>query len=262
MNAIFNKNLTPNNTKKINLLKIYAEESGLVTGALLYNQTKEGKTLSDLYRFFKMDVEFKHIVSHNNSSLHLRAYAGAGLALTTGSKKGEVTLPFFKSFIAGGPNSMRGWAIRKLGIGSNVFYDTVAAGTFNDKYADMQLEGNIEYRFNLFQFYGFWMRGAAFTDIGNIWFRNDLNNTLKNAGFRLDRLGKEIAVASGFGARVDFSYFLLRFDLGFPIKDPRYGPDNKGNANIERFYSTSSGGWFVNNVWNKPTFQFAIGYPF
>jgi outer membrane protein assembly factor BamA len=134
-----------------------------------------------------MDVEYKHIVSHKNSSFHLRAYAGAGLALTTGSKKGEVTLPFFKSFIAGGPNSMRGWAIRKLGIGSNVFYDTVAAGTFNDKYADMQLEGNIEYRFNLFQFYGFWMRGAVFTDIGNIWFRNDLNNSLKNAGFRLDR---------------------------------------------------------------------------
>ena len=262
MNAMFNKNLTPNNTKKINLLKIYGEESGLVSGALFYNQTKAGKPLSDLYRFFKMDVEYKHIVSHKNSSLHLRAYAGGGVALTTGSKKGEVTLPFFKSFIAGGPNSMRGWAIRKLGIGSNVFYDTVAAGTFSDKYADLQLEGNLEYRFNLFQFYGFWMRGAAFTDIGNIWFRNDLNNTLKNAGFRLDRLGKDIAVASGVGARIDFSYFLLRFDLGFPVKDPRYGPDNKGNANIERFYSKNSGGWFVNDVWNKPTFQFAIGYPF
>jgi len=261
-NAMFNKNLTPSSSKRINLLKIFAEESGLTTGALLYNQTKKGKILEDLYRFIKMDVEFKHIVTHKSSSLHLRAFAGAGLALTTGSKKGEVTLPFFKSFIAGGPNSMRGWAIRKLGIGSNVFYDTVAAGTFNDKYADVQLEANIEYRFNLFQFYGFWMRGAAFTDIGNIWFRNDLDNTLKNAGFRLNRLGKDIAVASGLGARVDFSYFLLRFDLGFPIKDPRYGPENKGNPNIERYYSNRSGGWFANQVWNKPAFQFAIGYPF
>jgi outer membrane protein assembly factor BamA len=198
-NAMFNKNLTPSSTKRINLLKIFAEESGLTTGALLYNQTKKGKILEDLYRFIKMDVEFKHIVTHKSSSLHLRAFAGAGLALTTGSKKGEVTLPFFKSFIAGGPNSMRGWAIRKLGIGSNVFYDTVAAGTFNDKYADVQLEANIEYRFNLFQFYGFWMRGAAFTDIGNIWFRNDLDNTLKNAGFRLNRLGKDIAVARSKG---------------------------------------------------------------
>ena len=262
MNVMYNKNLTPSSTKHLSLLKIYAEESGLTTGALFYGLTKNGKVLSDLYRFFKMDAEFKHIINNKNSSLHFRAFAGAGFALTTGSRKGQVTLPFFKSYIAGGPNSMRGWSIRKLGIGSNIFYDTVAAGTFNDKYADVKLEGNLEYRFDLFQFYGFWMRGALFTDAGNIWFKNDLDGTLKNAGLKLKNLGRDMAVASGFGARVDFNYFLLRFDLGFPIKDPRYGPLNTGNANINRYYSPSNGGWFVDNVWNKPTFQFAIGYPF
>jgi outer membrane protein assembly factor BamA len=262
MNAVFNKNLTPNNSKHVSLLKVYAEESGLLAGALFYEQTRNGKYLGNLYRFFKLDVEFKHIVAYKKSSLHMRAFVGAGLALSTASRRGQVTLPFFKSYMAGGPNSMRGWPIRKLGIGSNIFYDTVANGTFNDKYADMQLEGNLEYRFNLFQFYGFWMRGAVFTDIGNIWFRNDLDGSLKNAGFRFDRLGKDIAVASGFGARVDFNYFLLRFDLGFPVKDPRYSPTNIGNSNIERFYSQREGGWFVDNHWNKPVFQFAIGYPF
>jgi hypothetical protein len=262
MNVMYNRNLTPSSTKHLSLLKIYAEESGITTGALFYNLTKNGKVLSDLYRFFKIDAEFKHIINSKNNSLHFRAFAGAGFALTTGSRKGQVTLPFFKSYIAGGPNSMRGWSIRKLGIGSNIFYDTVAAGTFNDKYADVKLEGNIEYRFDLFQFYGFWMRGALFTDVGNIWFKNDLDGTLKNAGLKLKNLGRDIAVASGFGARVDFNYFLLRFDLGFPVKDPRYGPLNTGNANILRYYSTSNGGWFVNNVWNKPTFQFALGYPF
>jgi outer membrane protein assembly factor BamA len=262
MNALYNKNLTPNSTKNLSLLKIYAEESGLVTGALFYEQTRNGKYLSNLYRFVKLDAEFKHIANFKKSSLHFRAFAGVGLALSTASRRGQVTLPFFKSYMAGGPNSMRGWPLRKLGIGSNIFYDTVAAGTFNDKYADMQLEGNLEYRFNLFQFYGFWMRGAVFTDVGNIWFRNDLDGTLKNAGFKFNRLGKDLAIASGFGARVDFNYFLLRFDLGFPIKDPRYGPSNVGNSNIERFYSPRSGGWFVDNHWSKPVFQFAIGYPF
>ena len=262
MNVLYNKNLTPSSTKHLSLLKIYAEESGLTTGALFYGLTKNGKVLSDLFRFLKMDVEFKHIINSKNNSLHFRAFAGAGFALTTGSRKGEVTLPFFKSYIAGGPNSMRGWSIRKLGIGSNIFYDTVAAGTFNDKYADVKLEGNVEYRFDLFQFYGFWMRGALFTDVGNIWFKNDLDGTLKNAGLKLKNLGRDMAVASGFGARVDFNYFLLRFDLGFPIKDPRYSPLNIGNANIKRYYSPSNGGWFVNKVWNKPTFQFALGYPF
>jgi len=262
MNALFNRNLTPNSSNKSSLLKLYAEESGIVTGAVLRGQTASGKALNNLYRFAKLDVEFKHIVTHKNSSLHFRAFAGGGLAFTTASRKGQVTLPFFKSYIAGGPNSMRGWAIRKLGIGSNVFYDTVANGTFNDKYADMQLEANLEFRFNLFPFYGFWMRGALFTDVGNIWFRNDLDGSLKNAGFRFKNLGKDLAIASGFGARIDFNYFLLRFDLGFPIKDPRYGPGNKGNTNIERFYAKRSGGWFVDNVWQKPAFQFAIGYPF
>ncbi len=262
MNGMFNYNLTPNNTKRISLLKLFAEESGLVSGALFYNQTKPGKSLSNLYRYVKMDAEFKQIFATKNNSLHLRAYAGAGLALNSGSRTGDVTLPFFKSFIAGGPNSMRGWAIRKLGIGSNVFYDTVSAGTFNDKYADIQLEANIEYRFNLFQFYGFWMRGAVFTDMGNIWFRNELDGTLKNANLKFNKLGKDLAIASGFGARIDFNYFLLRFDLGFPIKDPRYGPSNTGNSTIEKFYSPKSGGWMVDKVWNKPAFQFAIGYPF
>lgn len=261
-NALYNRNLTPNSSNKTSLLKIYAEESGIVSGAAFYNQTASGKALENLYRFAKLDMEFKHIITHKNSSLHFRAFAGGGLAFTTASRKGQVTLPFFKSYIAGGPNSMRGWAIRKLGIGSNVFYDTVANGRFNDKYADMQLEANLEFRFNLFPFYGFWMRGALFTDVGNIWFRNDLDGSLKNAGFKIKNLGKDIAIASGLGARIDFNYFLIRFDLGFPIKDPRYGPSNKGNSNVERFYSARSGGWFVDNVWQKPTFQFAIGYPF
>lgn len=262
MNAVYNKNLTPYNKRFINLLKIYAEESGLLSGSLFNNQTAKGKIFENLYRFVKADVELKHIKTNQKSSLHLRAYAGAGIALNTRSRTGQVTLPFFKSFIAGGPNSMRGWSIRKLGIGSNIFYDTVANGRFNDKYADIQLEGNIEYRFNLFPFYGFWMRGAVFTDVGNIWFRDNVNSSLPGAGFKLSNLGKDLAVASGFGARIDFSYFLLRFDLGFPLKDPRYGPDKLGSQSANRFYSEKSGGWFVKNVWNSPTFQFAIGYPF
>lgn len=261
-NFLFNRNLNPGGTKHISFLKVYGEESGLLTGALFYKQTRSGKYLSNLYRFIKIDAEFKHVINYKKSSLNLRAFAGMGYAFSTASRKGQVTLPFFKSYTAGGPNSMRGWSLRKLGIGSNLFYDTVANGKFNDKYADIQLEANLEYRFNLFPFYGFWMRGAVFTDIGNIWFRNDLDQTLKNAGFRLDKLGRDLAIASGAGARVDFNYFLLRFDLGFPIKDPRYGPSNTGSNNALKYYSASEGGWFVRKVWSRPVFQFAIGYPF
>jgi hypothetical protein len=58
MNAVFNKNLTPNNSKHVSLLKVYAEESGLLAGALFYEQTRNGKYLSNLYRFLKLDVDF------------------------------------------------------------------------------------------------------------------------------------------------------------------------------------------------------------
>ena len=156
---------------------------------------------------------------------------------------------------------MRGWQIRKLGIGSNIFYDTVVNGELSDKYADIRMEANFEYRFNLFRFFGFWMRGAVFTDIGNIWYRNDLDGTLPRADLCFGRFYKDLAVASGFGARVDFSYFLLRFDLGFPLKDPRYGPYNT-DPSVSQFYTPNKYSWFVKDVWNKPSFQFAIGYPF
>lgn len=261
-NASYTRNFSPGSSRRTHLLRVYAEESGLLSGALLRNLTANGRPLSTLYRFVKLDLDYRHVINYGRSSLHLRFFGGYGLAFQTLSRRGQVTLPFFKSYVAGGPNSMRGWQIRKLGIGSNISFDTTLDGRLNDKYADVQLEGNIEYRFNLFPFYGFWMRGAVFTDIGNIWFRNDLSGQLPRAGFRAGSFHKDLAIASGFGARVDFSYFLLRFDLGFPLKDPRYGPQHTGSPQAERYYSPKPHGWFVQGVWDKPVFQFAIGYPF
>ena len=261
-NILYSHNFNPAARRHINLIRIYSEISGLATGAIFRSVTDSNELLGDLYRFIKVDVDYRHVVKFRKTSLHLRAFAGYGLAFNTEYRKGDVTLPFFKSYTAGGPNSMRGWQIRKLGIGSNIFFDTLFNGELNDKYADVQLEANLEYRFNLFRFFGFWMRGAVFTDIGNIWYRNDVNGNLPRADFTFSRLYKDMAVASGFGARMDFSYFLLRFDFGFPIKDPRYAPYNTGDPDAEKYYSSSKNGWFVDGVWNKPTFQFAIGYPF
>jgi outer membrane protein assembly factor BamA len=261
-NISYNHNFNPYSKKKTNLLRLYAEESGVLVGSILRGQTAKGKSLGTLYRFIKFDADFRHIINYKKSSLHFRVFGGYGHAIGTLSRKGEVTMPFFKSYAAGGPNSMRGWQIRKLGIGSNISFDTTLDGRFSDKYADIHLEGNVEYRFNLFPFYGFWMRGAVFTDIGNIWFRNDLSGQLPRADLTMNRFYKDLAVASGFGLRVDFSYFLLRFDLGFPLKDPRYGPYNTGSPAAEQFYSPNKYSWFVKDVWHKPVFQFAIGYPF
>ncbi len=260
-NLTYSHNFNSLSSKHVNLIRIFGDESGLLFGEVFKKQTAEGKAFSNLYRYIKVEADYRHIINFKKTSMHFRAFAGYGLAFETEAKKGEVTLPFFKSYSAGGPNSMRGWQIRKLGIGSNIFYDTVVNGQLSDKYADIRLEANFEYRFNLFRFFGFWMRGAVFTDIGNIWYRNDLDGTLPRADLNFGRFYKDLAVASGFGARVDFSYFLLRFDLGFPLKDPRYGPYNT-DPSVSQFYTPNKYSWFVKDVWNKPSFQFAIGYPF
>src|SRR5258708_29967708 len=58
----------------------------------------------------------------------MRAYAGAGFAYGRDGNGYEQTLPFYKAFFAGGPNSMRGWQVRQLGLGSSKFYDTAGQG--------------------------------------------------------------------------------------------------------------------------------------
>ncbi len=257
-NISYNRSFNGKNQKHINSLRIYGEESGILLGTLFPGQTAKGKSLEDLYKFIRFDIDFRHYINWKKTSLVFRTFAGVGTALNTESRQGKITLPFFKSYFAGGPNSMRGWQIRKLGIGSNIFFDTLANGAFNDKYADIQLEANMEYRFNMFRLFGFWIRGATFTDIGNIWFRNNIDGQLPGSEFRFKNVFRDIAIASGAGVRIDFTFFLLRFDWGFPIKDPRYGPDKWNTA----FYSNRKNGWFIDGVWNKPSFQFAIGYPF
>ena len=260
-NLTYIHNFNSLTSKHVNLIRVFGDESGLLFGEIFRKQTATGKAFANLFRYIKLDIDYRHIINFKKTSLHFRTFAGYGLAFQTEARQGQVTLPFFKSYSAGGPNSMRGWPIRKVGIGSNIFFDTIANGQFSDKYADIRLEANFEYRFNLFRFFGFWMRGAVFTDVGNIWFRNDLDGTFPLADLTFSRFYKDLAVASGFGARLDFSYFLLRFDLGFPLKDPRYGPLNN-DPSVIQFYSPNKNGWFVKDVWNSPTFQFAIGYPF
>jgi len=74
---------------------------------------------------------------------------------------------FFKQFFAGGPTSMRAWGLRLLGLGSSLVSDT--SSSFRDRYGDMQLEVNIEYRFPIAHFSSMNLGGALFTDMGNIW---------------------------------------------------------------------------------------------
>lgn len=221
------------------------EESGALFGLFKYIDRSGG-----LFRYVKASVDYRHMIRFAKTDWAFRAFAGYGLPY--GKQKNgetETTLPFFKSFFAGGPNSMRAWPVRKLGIGSAPYYDTAAKGGY-DRFADIQLEGNIEYRFNLATIGAMKLKSAVFSDIGNIWYRQPPDGTAAQEGsqFRFSHLYRDLAVAAGTSLRFDFDYFLIRFDWAYRIKDPLYSDFNDG--------------WFYKLKLRSGQFQLGVGLPF
>lgn len=231
------------NGNRTNFLTLSGESSGALFG--LIKSWDEGQ----LWRFIKGEIDYRHHIDYRRTQLAFHAYAGAGLAYGREGHGWEETLPFYKAFFAGGPNSMRGWQVRQLGLGSSKFYDTAGAGQL-DRFGDIQLEGNMEYRFPIGTLFGIKLLSAVYVDAGNIWDRHPIDTTPAEQGsdFQLDRFYKEIAVDAGTGLRVDFDYFIIRFDWAYKIKDPQR--------------LTHADDWFYDMKLFKGQFQLGIGYPF
>jgi outer membrane protein assembly factor BamA len=153
-------------------------------------------------------------------------------------------LPFERRFFVGGSNSLRAWHIRELGPGGYHDFDPDAPRINT---GDIKLEANAELRFPA---YGL-LRGALFVDAGNVWTLKDTSSP--EGVFRPDSFTSQIAVATGIGARLDFSFFVVRLDLAVPAHLP-YGPREDR--------------WVVNNFlkprWllSEVNLNVGIGYPF
>ena len=84
--------------------------------------------------------------------------------------------------------------------------------------------------------------------IGNIWLVNeDVNRP--GSQFSFDSFYKELALGTGFGLRFDFNFFVLRADVGFPLRTA---------------YELNDTNWLIGNepLWKKGLFYIAIGYLF
>ncbi len=139
---------------------------------------------------------------------------GSGVIVPYGDTKDA---PYVKQFFVGGPSSLRAWRIRQLGPGG--YYDDKVAQPYYQA-GDFRFEFNGELRFPLI----WWLKGAIFLDGGNIWtLRSDVNRP--GSQLRWDSY-KNIALGTGFGIRGDFSYFILRVDFGFPLRQPFRTGDN------------------------------------
>jgi outer membrane protein insertion porin family len=222
-------------------VRVNVEESGLLTGGFIKN------TL----RFWKADMDVRHIIVFAKHKWAFRATGGYGRNYSSGKE----TLPFFRQFIAGGPNSMRAWRLRQLGLGNSFAQDTAS---FKDRLGDIYMELNGEYRFNITKLIGYPIEGALFTDIGNVWNRFSQNPLKPDDGvFALKYLARDLAIAAGFGIRWDFSYLRVRLDYAYKIKDPVRG----GNGWLRQleFKTPNSYGNQENKNW---AIQFGIDYPF
>ncbi|MBK8612108.1 MAG: BamA/TamA family outer membrane protein [Flavobacteriales bacterium] len=189
-------------------------------------------------QFIKLDNDFRYYLRlHDKSSMAFRVAAGVGIAY------GNLpVLPFETSFFGGGANGMRAWQARTLGPGS---YN---APVSYDRIGDMHIEANAEYRFKLIGY----LEGALFVDVGNIWTLRE-NPAKPGSVFETRDLLKELAIGSGIGARLNFDFFLVRFDLAGQMKDP--GQPEGQRWLFQRSDATSQLGRVLN-------LNLGIGYPF
>lgn len=186
---------------------------------------------------FQTELRYHYKIAQSND-LAFRFNGGLGVPF----HNSNYALPFEKSFYIGGPNSLRAFKTRTLGPGEYFSGEK----TF-DKIGDIILEANAEYRFELTSTF----EGALFADAGNIWMY-DSNTSRAGGNFGADTFVNQLAIGAGVGFRFDLTYFLLRFDLGIPIKTPYL---DKG----ERWFfqpHTLEGKHFA------PQLNFGIGYPF
>lgn len=207
---------------------------------LFGNKLKEGKTfLNNRYsQFVKLTTELIGYKSMDrNNQLAIRVMGGIGYAY--GNSK---VMPYSEQFYIGGANSIRAFQVRSIGPGS--YHPVATKYSYLDQTGDIKLEGNLEYRFTIYENF----KGACFVDVGNVWL---LRSEEQRPGgkFNLKGLAKELALGTGVGVRYDFSFIVVRADLGIPIHAP---------------YDTGKSGYYNINdkFWKGLVLNIAIGYPF
>jgi len=218
-------------------------------GNLLYSISKISnapKGSNGLYQIFKIpfaqyvkgfvSVSYNQIFDAGNRVVYR---AALGIATPYGNAN---IIPYERRFFSGGANSVRGWGENTLGPGAYKRVTAYGHRDFNQS-GDIKLDLNMEVRSKLF-----WrLESALFLDAGNVWTIRNYEQQ-KDGVFSFSNFYNQIAMAYGVGVRADFSYFLLRVDLGVKLYNP----------SLDR-----------RSAWRtSPTFRddfalhLAIGYPF
>ena len=194
-------------------------------------------------------------------------------------------LIFEKNFYTGGASDMRAWLPRTLGPGQfnrATFYgppgtkDNPSGGDstrtrlkYLDQFGEVKIITNLEYRFKLADdFFGSKLKGAVFTDAGNVWRLNKQPNQ-PNVEFRLNNILQSSAMDIGAGLRFDLSFFVFRLDAALKFKDPQFNGSQQWVL-IDHFNELFHSGSFKadyqaansGDTYNFLQLNFGIGMPF
>lgn len=244
-NLIFSSNysFTKNNKSGVNDNSFYQfrlnlESAGNFLSGISYLVPFEQNDDSNLLVFGVpysqyVKTEFDYIKHWDlNRSNVLAFHSFFGIAVPYGNSE---SIPFVRSYFAGGSNDNRAWFPYSLGPGSSQ-----DVNDFNE--ANLKLALNLEYRFPIVGS----IKGALFADAGNIW------NVLDNVDDPAKTFGgfsslADIALGTGFGLRYDFTYFVFRVDTGFKTYNPAEDPSRR---------------WFTDYNFANAVIQIGINYPF
>jgi outer membrane protein assembly factor BamA len=216
----------------------------LISGGKLSSDLPSTIVGSVYSQFAKFSIDGRGYYNFkDHSKLAYRIFAGVAKPFGNSS-----VLPYSRQFFSGGPNSLRAFQINSVGPG--LYFQNPENSGFLQLGGDLKLEMNSEYRFPVYRF----LKGALFVDAGNTWL---LKSNPENIGtpFSFSTFSNELAVGTGFGFRVDISFFVLRFDLAMPLRKPWLEKNHRWVINEINFgKSTWRGENLILNV--------AIGYPF
>lgn len=210
-----------------NVLSLFAKATNQ-----LINQSGANTIFDVEYsQYIKTEFEYiKHWDLNRKKVFAIRSFFGIAIPYSN-----STSIPFSRSYFAGGTNDNRAWQPYSLGPGSS--------GGINDfNEANMKISFNAELRFNILSD----LNGALFGDLGNIW---NVFDDVEDEAYQFNGLEslKTIALGTGFGLRYDFGLFIVRGDLGFKTYNPAKLENEK---------------WFKEINLSKSVLNIGINYPF
>ncbi len=301
--AVLNKNNYGTYTQRSRYMRPFIESGGTTQNFVSFNFLTDNPNDPEKlrgFKYLKFSNDYRQYLPLKQPKAGIAWRINAGVGIPYGDDfqvlngENEVertvppTLPYEKFFFAGGSNSIRAFRPRRLGPGGYTpgigepapdFIENVALGNgFTNNIevpGEVLIEGSIEYRHNIFGF----LNGALFLDAGNVWLLRQ-RDAYPEGEFQLNEFYRQIALGTGYGFRLDFSFLIVRLDLGLKLYNPQStsAVDEEGIPILgERDYAR---GWVWNsnygskpllraqgqndNLWSQDLIilNIGIGYPF